>query len=235
MNLCKLLVAGITLLSLGSCGSKPYSLTEEEKKEGWIPLFDGQSMDGWHLYNKGKVPSAWHVDKGILVCDTNPSLEHGDLVTDLPYENYHLKFDWKLGTGGNSGVFINVVENPNLPAAWFSGPEYQLLDSAHIDYAIPTKRAGCLYGFQTHINEAAIKPAGEWSHSEIKQQNGKVELFLNGALVAKEDFRSQAWKDTINATYFKNYPAFGKATKGLIGLQDWRKGVAFKDIKIKTL
>jgi hypothetical protein len=32
----------------------------------------------------------------------------------------------------------------------------------------------------------------------------------------------------------KIFPDFGKATKGHIGLQDWAKGVSFRNIKIKS-
>lgn len=232
----KLPVLLVSIICLFACsGNKQNQLTEQEKKDGWISLFDGISTKGWHLYNKGKVPSSWTVDSGQLICRIDPLLEHDDLLTDNEYENYDLKFDWKISKGGNSGVFINVIERKDLATAWRSGPEYQILDSANVDYAILDKRSGCLYGFQNQLNPVNANPSGQWNHSEIKQQNGKIEFYLNGILTAKEDFTSQAWKDTVSRTYFKDISAFGKATKGYIALQDWHKEVAFKNIRIKPL
>ena len=34
-------------------------LSKIEKQEGWVLLFDGKTLDGWHVYNKGKAQSAW--------------------------------------------------------------------------------------------------------------------------------------------------------------------------------
>lgn len=211
------------------------TLTEKEKQEGWVLLFDGKTTDGWHLYNKGKLASAWLVDSGVLYCHTDPKLEHGDLISDKEYENYELTFDWKINKEGNSGVFLNVAERDSLPTAWTSGPEYQLLDIAHHDYSVVTKRSGCLYGFTPQKNPAPQKEAGEWNQARIKQVNGKVEFYLNGVMTAEQDFTSAAWRDMINQTSFKNFPEFGKYTKGHIALQDWAKGVAFRNIKIREL
>lgn len=216
---------------------KPNELTALEKKEGWTLLFDGKSTNGWHLYKKGKTPSAWIVQQGVLYCDpTLTSAEHGDLLTDKSYENYDLKFDWKITTGGNSGVFINVQEKEELPTAWASGPEYQLLEKSHYDHnANASKRAGCLYGFYPQKNAAPSKAAGEWNQSRIRQSNGKVQFYLNGVLTAEEDFNGGKWKKLVAESNFKTFPEFGKHTKGHIALQDWAKGISFRNIKIKQL
>ncbi len=124
-------------------------LTPQEKKEGWVLLFDGKTTNGWHLYNRGKIASVWQVNNGELVCQPeNYKAEQGDLVTDRTFKNYDLRFEWKIAKEGNSGVFVNVLERKDIPTAWASGPEYQLLDTAHPDYTIsPKKRAGALYSF----------------------------------------------------------------------------------------
>lgn len=224
-----------------SCSEKKVAeneLSEQEKKEGWVLLFDGKSTDSWHLYNKGKVPSAWVVKDKELHClpADSSDFEHGDLVSDKEYKNYEFKFDWKISKGGNSGVFINVIEREDIPMAWASGPEYQLLEDSHYDYqADAKKRAGCLYGFYPQKNEAPTKPFGEWNQSVIKQENGKIEFYLNGILTAEEDFSSDKWKELIASSGFVNFPDFGKTTYGRIALQDWAMGIAFRNIKIREL
>jgi len=210
-------------------------LTEKEKSEGWQLLFDGETTNGWHVYNYGKIDSVWVAKNGELYCDTNFKLVHFDIISDKEFENFDLYFEWKISPGGNSGVFMNVVERKDLPAAWASGEEYQLLDISNPDYATANKRSGCLFGFAPLINPVDPKPAGEWNQSRIKQQDGKIEFYLNGTLTTQQDFKSAAWPDMISKTNFIHYPEFGKYTKGHIGLQYWLKGISFRNIKIKQL
>lgn len=212
-------------------------LTEQEKKEGWILLFDGKTTEGWHLYNKGKVNSAWTVQNEELYCNRETrEVDHGDLVSDKEFENFDLKFEWKISKEGNSGVFINVVEKKEIPTAWASGPEYQLLEKTHPDYETNlSKRPGCLYNFAPQKNSVESKPTGEWNQARIKQINGKVEFYLNEVLTAEQDFTTKEWKDKIANSGFKAFPEFGKSTKGRIALQDWAKAISFRNIKIKAL
>ncbi|HTE00629.1 MAG TPA: DUF1080 domain-containing protein [Mucilaginibacter sp.] len=210
-------------------------LSKKEKADGWQLLFDGHSTAGWHLYNSATPFTVWKVKDGELFCDPLDKTGPGDLVTDKEYKNYDLKFDWKLPKGGNSGVFVNVIERKDIPTGWASGPEYQLLDYASPDYAKPQSRSGCLYGFAPQKNPAKTKPADTWNHSEIKQQNGKVKFYLNGVLTAEEDFSSKSWADKVAKSHFGKFPEFGKHITGHIALQDWSTGVAFKNVKIKSL
>lgn len=212
-------------------------LSENEKKEGWKLLFDGKTFDQWHIYNKGDTASVWVVQNEELYCRplTTAGL-HGDLVSDEIYKNFEFVFDWKISEGGNSGVFINVQERPEIPAAWASGPEYQVLDVKHPDYTTnPKKRAGCLYGFYEQRTTGLEAPTGEWNTSRIIQNNGIVEFYLNGTLTASQDFNTHEWKEMVAASTFSRFPEFGKYTEGKIGLQDWAKGISFRNLKIKPL
>jgi hypothetical protein len=211
------------------------SLTQKEKAEGWKLMFDGHSTAGWHLYNGDAKFTVWKAKDGELFCDPQDKSGAADLVSDNQYKNFDLKFEWKLPKGGNSGVFINVYEQKDIPTAWASGPEYQLLDKDNPDFAKPEKRTGCLFGFAPQINPVKSKPADTWNQSEIKQKDGKVKFYFNGVLTAVEDFTSDSWPKKVAATHFKAFPQYGKRVDGFITLQDWSTGVAFRNIKIKEL
>jgi hypothetical protein len=210
-------------------------LSKKEKADGWQLLFDGHSTAGWHLYNSTAPFTVWKVKDGELFCDPLDRTGPGDLITDKEYKNYDLKFDWKLPKGGNSGVFVNVLERKDIPTAWASGPEYQLLDDANPDFAKPSSRSGCLFGLAAQINPVKTKPTDTWNHSEIKQKDGKVKFYLNGVLTAEEDFSSKSWAGKVARSHFTKFPEFGKHITGHIALQDWSTGVAFKNVKIKSL
>jgi hypothetical protein len=225
-----------------SCSEKNVGnneLSDSEKKDGWQLLFDGKTDQGWHLYNKANTPSAWMVKDGELFCNPDTfEVEHGDLVSDKEYANFELKFDWKITTAGNSGVFINVIERDTIPRAWASGPEYQLLDHEGIGKEYlkdSTKWAACLYGFMPQKNVSKPKSAGQWNESKIVQNNGRIAFYLNGILTAEQDLTSETWKGMVANSGFKYFPLFGKNTKGRLALQDWSKGVSFRNIKIKEM
>jgi hypothetical protein len=216
-------------------GDENNMLSMKEKADGWQLLFDGHSTAGWHLYNSATPFTVWKVKDGELFCDPLDKTGPGDLVTDKEYKNYDLKFDWKLPKSGNSGVFINVIERKDIPTGWASGSEYQLLDDANPDYTKPQSRSGCLFGFAPQKNPVKTKPTNTWNHSEIKQQDGKVKFYLNGVLTAEENFSSKSWADKVAKSHFKQFPEYGKHITGHIVLQDWSTGVAFRNVKIKSL
>jgi Domain of Unknown Function (DUF1080) len=237
----KIFLAVFCIASMFACSgpSEKYnSLSDQEKKEGWSLLFDGKTINGWHLFNRGNIPSAWTVDSGRLVCNPHAkNVKHGDLVTDKEYENFDLQFDWKISHAGNSGVFINVQERPELGTTFSTGPEYQLLDDKNMeaDYLKDSShKAAAIFGV-IHNSSGTIPNSGEWNHSRILQQNGKLTFWLNGVQTVQVDLKSDDWKKSVAASSMNHFPEFGIVLKGHLALQDWTNGVSFRDIKIREL
>jgi len=158
-------------------------------------------------------------------------------VTDKEYENFDLQFEWKISRAGNSGVFIDVQERPDLATTFSTGPEYQLLDDQNMeaDYLKDlSHKAASIFGVIPN-NSNSIPKSGEWNHSRILQQNGKLTFWLNGVQTIQVDLKSEEWKKLVAAGPMSHYPEFGTATRGHIALQDWTNGVSFRDIKIREL
>src|SRR5689334_4998686 len=68
---------------------------------GWTPLFDGQSLNGWHSYGKTSPGKAWKVEDGAIHLDAAARKSYqtdggGDLVTNDEYENFDLRLEWKI-------------------------------------------------------------------------------------------------------------------------------------------
>jgi len=230
----------VILFSVSGCADteKQNRLTEQEKEEGWTLLFDGTTMNGWHLFNKGNIPSAWSVDSGRLICNPHAKdVKHGDLVTDKIYQDFDLRFEWKISKAGNSGMFINVQERPEFATTFSTGPEYQLLDDKNVepDYLRnPTHKAAAIFGVVPN-NSHSMPKAGEWNQSRILQQNGKLTFWLNDAQTVQVDLHSAEWKNLVALSSLSKFPEFGLAVSGHLAVQDWTNGVAFRNIKIKEL
>jgi hypothetical protein len=239
----KTIVFGFFMIAviMNSCSSSSdqhNSLSDQEKSDGWKLLFDGKTMTGWHIFNKGDIASAWSVDSGQLICNPHAkNIKHGDLVTDKEYENYDLKFEWKISKAGNSGLFVNVQERPEFGATFATGPEYQLLDDKNMDTAYLSNqahKAASIFGVIP--NKSTTAPiSGGWNQSRVTQKDGKLTFWLNGVQTIQADLKSDDWKKMIAASSMSKFPSYGVATKGHIALQDWTNGVAFRAIKIKEL
>lgn len=218
------------------------SLTPAEASNGWKLLFDGKSTTGWRNYNKTTIGTGWIVENGALTLDAkkNPdghwqAQDGGDIVTNEEFENYELELEWKIAPCGNSGIIYNVVEDPKYNYVWETGPEMQVLDNVcHPDARYTTHKAGDLYDL-IESSFVTVKPSGEWNKARIIQQNGKVEHWLNGVKVVEFDINSNQYQALIAKSKFKDMPAFGKATKGRIALQDHGDRVSYRNIRIKNL
>lgn len=212
--------------------------TDNAKAPDWKPLFDGKTTAGWHTYNSSGVGDAWKVeDGGVLHLSTEAKkagAKGGDIVTDQEFDNFHLKYDWKISPNGNSGVIFYSKEDPKYSEMWNTGPEMQVLDNnGHPDAKIIKHRAGDLYDLITAKEN--LKPVGEWNTAEIVADHGKLAFFLNGQQTLSTTMWDDAWYKMIAGSKFKDMPEFGRVKKGRIGLQDHGNDVWFRNIMIKQL
>lgn len=228
-----------TIAILFSCSSTKTSTDNRimtiEKKEGWKLLFDGKTMEGWRTY-QNKPSDSWVVNNGVLYCKGNAANKSDmrvDLITTDQYENFDLVLDWKISVQGNSGIMYHVTED--FPAAYLSGPEYQLID----DLNFPEKLEDWQKTASNYAMDAAPtaepNPAGEWNHTRIIINKAHVEHWLNGKKVVDYNLWSDEWKQKKANGKWKDAPGYGLSKKGHIALQDHGSEVWFKNIKIKQL
>lgn len=211
------------------------TLTAQERKDGWVLLFDGKTTDGWRNFNSDKIGSAWKVTDGTLYLDTSGGEKGGDIITKNTYEDFELLLEWKISPCGNSGLIYNVIEDQKYSTVWQTGPEMQILDNTcHPDAKIHKHRAGDLYDLIACSSET-VKPAGEWNQIRIISKNAHYEFWLNGTNVVTFTMHDAAWDEMIKKSKFKDMPDFGKATKGHLSLQDHGDKVWFRNIKIRIL
>jgi hypothetical protein len=217
------------------------TVTSYSQNDGWVSLFDGKTTDGWHKYGGSPAGSAWKVADGSLYLDTTSKAvwqikNGGDIVTNDEFENFDLKLEWKISKAGNSGIIFYIHEDSvKYKESWNTGPEMQILDNeGHPDGKIHKHRAGDLYDLIACSKET-VKPVGEWNQVEIKNLNGKLDLFLNGENVVSTIMWDDHWNKLIAGSKFRSMPGFGTYKKGRIALQDHGNMVWFRNIMIKKL
>jgi len=204
------------------------ALSEAEKNAGWVLLFDGKSVNGWHSYQKSEVGAEWQVSDGVLSLTKGGG---GDLITNTAYENFELSLQWKISPKGNSGIFFRVVETEKYP--WLSGLEYQLLDNAHLPEE-PIEQAASLFALYAPVKDVTL-PTGEFNTARIVVNHGKVEHWLNGVKVVEYTIGSADFLARVAGSKFAKFPEFSVHKLGYIGLQDHGNPVYFRSIKIHPL
>ena len=205
------------------------TLTAEERAAGWRLLFDGRTTDGWRGYMRDAMPDGWQAVDGELT----RVAAGGDIITTDTFSDFELALEWKVGPGGNSGVFYRAIEGPEL--IYHSAPEMQVLDDAgHRDGGSPLTSAGSNYGLDP-APRGVVKPAGEWNAARVVVEGNRVEHWLNGEKVVEYELGSPAWLEKVANSKFNEWPEYGKAREGFIGLQDHGDRVAFRNIKVREL
>ncbi len=251
MKKLKVCLIGVILLSIliVSCRTPqdtaasaiPNSLTPEEYAEGWQLLFDGKTLKGWKRYNQDTIGPLWSVKDGTIMCDGEGLGEGtanigGSLVTTRQFQNFELRLDYKVSSGGNSGILYHVIEKPEFTHDYETGPEFQLLDDGGWKGELrEEQKAGGSYDMYAAPSSKKVNPAGEWNSARIIYYDGHVEHWLNGEKVVEYEENSDDFKERYNKSKWIEYPAWNKSKSGSISLQDHGAPVYFRNLKIKEL
>jgi hypothetical protein len=205
------------------------TLTEAERADGWLLLFDGESTAGW--MNSDGSPSRTPVADGAL----NPyKAGHYMLVHTQTWQNFVLALDFKISKGCNSGIFVRTSSLTPRPGKdiGFNGVEIAIDDTTGVGY----HDTGALYDLVKPAKNA-MRPAGEWNHIAITCDKSHIAVVLNGEAVTRADLaqfteaytRPDGTRHKFDIAY-KDHPQ-----RGYIGLQDHGSPCWFKNIKLKPL
>jgi hypothetical protein len=230
----------ICLALLGGCdnGDRQVESQAQNSGEEWIVLFNGENLDGWRRYGESAPGSNWIVEDGAIVLDvdaTTSSTTGGDLMTADQYENFELQLEWKISTGGNSGIFFGVQEIAGQRVAYETGIEMQILDDdRHADGARRETSAGSCYALYPPTADV-VRPVGEYNDVRIVVRDSHVEHWLNGVMIVEYTIGSADWTDRVAASKFADWQHFARYRKGHIALQDHTDRVWFRNIRIRQL
>jgi hypothetical protein len=198
----------------------------------WSVIFDGKSTDALRGYKEKSFPDkVWVIDGDAIKAIAGRG---GDIITKETYADFELEMEWKISSGGNSGVMYRVAET-NGPA-WYSGPEMQVLDDKkHGDGKNPKTSAGALYDLIAPNKDKKLNPVGEWNTAKIVIKNGHVEHWLNGAKVVEYEWDSPEVRALIEQSKFKDMKDFMKEKSGHIAFQHHGDTVWYRNIRIRRL
>lgn len=224
-----LFVSAVQFLCTGLLKAADNQLSESEKKEGWILLFDGKSLAGWKT--SSEKPSQRPVDEASI----NPHKCGGYMmIHEKVWGDYKLSLDFKISKGCNSGIFIRTFPLTPRPGkdVGFNGLEIAVDDTKQAGF----HDTGAIYDL-VKPSKNAMRPVGEWNHIVVTSRGNLIEIELNGEKVTRMDLdewtemnkRPDGSSHKFDIAY-KNHPR-----EGYIGLQDHGGDCWYKNIKIQPI
>ncbi len=200
-----------------------------QSNDGWIQLFNGKNLDGWH-----------HVGPGSMTVENGLIQTHGGMGllywTAGPVGNCTIRVVFKMrDENDNSGVFIRIPIEPReewMPVHY--GYEVQIDnhpergEDKEDEYHV----TGTLYSLTKPMAKPG-KPGPEWNTMEITIDGPHTVVILNGVKVT--DYTEG---DPVPAKKFSYEPWRGRRPMiGWIGLQNHSDNdvVFFKEVAMKPL
>ena len=204
------------------CGLVAAELSDEEKKDGFISIFNGKDFDGW----KGPVDN-YDITEGAISCKAGKG---GTIFTEAEYSDFVVRLEFKVPSGGNNGLAIRYPGQGDT--AYVGMCELQVLDdnyekatNSKID---PRQTHGSAYGMVAAAR-GYQRPIGEWNFQEAIIQGSKIHVELNGFPILDTDLANVK-------EFMANSPHPGKdRTSGHFGFAGHNDPVAFRNINIKKL
>jgi hypothetical protein len=218
----------------------PNTLTNKEKRQGWLLLFDGTTTTGWHGYNMKVFPDCWKIEDASLTMSTIGSKESQDIITNEKYRDFAFSLEYKLTPAANSGVIFQVKEDTAYKFPYETGPEFQIIDNEGWDKNNDTLKLkdwqinGANYAMYPPMAKP-YKPLGEWNQLFLFVKGNNVTQILNGVVVVTYVKNSEEWTKLRNSGKWSAFPDWGKYDEGFISLQNHGTKVWFRNIKLMKL
>ena len=179
-----LLVRSLPAAEIAHC------LTPEELEDGWISLFDGESLYGWRPAGKADFKV---VDGAITVNSGEVCL----LRTTTQFSDYVLKVDFRCEPDTNSGVFLRTSPDPKDVKK-----DCYELNIAGEDNPFPT---GSLVGRKKYDGPGTT---GQWQTFEARMDRETVTIKLDGNEIMQYSDPSPAGRGFIGLQHNKGKVEF---------------------------
>ena len=198
-------------------------------------LFDGKSLKGWTLLapKGGGFGVTNLVENGVatsaIFCAKGGG---GYLFSEEQYDDFILRFRFKLTYGANNGLAIRTPMQAERLA--YEGMELQILDNANAEERYqkdlrPQQFHGALYDVAAPRVLNAHKPLGQWNEQEVHVVGRRIKVLLNGVKILDTNLNN------INdPVVLLKHPGLLRET-GHIGFLGHNDEVYFSDIRIKTI
>lgn len=155
----------------------PLLLSQVPPGEGWVPLFDGKSLEGWEQKNG---TATYRVEDGCIVGKTAEGSPNSFLCTKKHYSDFELVFEVKVDDPLNSGVQIRSRSTPEYQNGRVHGPQVEIAAGGHSGRVYAE---GLKFGWLSpEITDPRAKEAfkrGEWNRYRVLCEGRRIRTWIN--------------------------------------------------------
>lgn len=194
------LIVGWTMPATSLLAQTP-GLTQQEIEEGWISLFDGETLFGWNQVTK----TDWKVVDGTIQATDG---EIGLLCTTTQFADYILRVDFLAQENTNSGIFLRTSPQPKSPS----------YDCYELNIAPPSNS----YPTGSFVAREKVTPdckPGEWHTFEVRVQGPVLEVKLDGEVVSTLEDKDYLGKGFIGLQHNEGKIQFRNVSLKPLGLK----------------
>jgi len=189
------------------------TLHAQEKKDGFVLIFDGKTLDGWKPNEK---PESWKVvDGAIVTVGERSHMYYVGGENKGVLKNFEFRCQVKQHQNSNAGIYIHAKY---IDSGWptEAGYECQVCSDSYGD----PKKTGSVYNFK-NLDKSPV-PDGVWYDYTIIVKDRTVTIALNGKTV-NEYTEKEGSKSRLNG--------------GHIAFQchDPKSKIEFRTIRVKSL
>lgn len=199
-------------LAIGLAGSVAGEKKEKSSNDGFVSLFDGETLKGWHVSAKtghsrasgNKTGGKWVVADGTILGSQDIKGNGGIVITDQAFGDFEVVLEMKNDFGPDSGLFLRSTED---------GKAYQAMIDYHEGGNLMGVYGEGLGGKPNLRNFTFLKKV-----TEIKEDAAPVKLPIS-PVKWPEFWKHGEWNE-LRARIVGNPPR----------ITTWIKGVKFMEI-----
>lgn len=106
-------------LAITSVGLSSWLLLAQTSRDGFVPIFDGKTLKGWHVsgksghsrVSKNESGGKWVVENGALVGSQDIPGNGGLVITDEQFGDFEVELEMNNDFGPDSGLFLRSTED----------------------------------------------------------------------------------------------------------------------------
>ncbi len=152
--------------------------------DGWTPLFDGRSLEGW---TQRGGQARYFVEDGAIVGTTVPNTPNSFLCTDKHYRNFVLELEFLVDPDLNSGIQIRSNSLPDYQNGRVHGYQVEIdpSDRAWSAGIYDESRRGWLDDLKNRPDARYAFRQNDWNHYRIQAVGDSIRTWINGVPAAE--------------------------------------------------
>jgi len=172
----------LLLLVISSC-TPTEDNSESSQEDGWVDLFDGETLNGWKKLNG---EASYEVVNGTIVGTSTLNTPNTFLCTEQNYSDFILEFEVMVDDRLNSGVQFRSNSLPEYNNGRVHGYQAEIDPSerAYSGGIYDEARRGWLYPVSLHEKGRKAFKNGDWNKYHIEAIGSELRVWVNGVTTA---------------------------------------------------